>query len=153
MSLRTPIPVRLEHQELHDVLAKASHEPGEIGAAASLVARLMAPHARKEEQFAMPPLGLLADLAKGRVEPHMASAIGHAAWLRTHLGDMLAEHRAIVYALERLVEAAKQAKRYEYAELAERLITHARIEEEVLYPAAILVGEYLKLRLPGSEPA
>jgi hypothetical protein len=30
---------------------------------------------------------------------------------------------------------------------AERLKQHAKTEEEVLYPAAILVGEYLKLRL------
>jgi hypothetical protein len=30
-------------------------------------------------------------------------------------------------------------------------MVHAQLEEEVLYPAAILVGEYLKLKLP--QPA
>jgi hypothetical protein len=28
---------------------------------------------------------------------------------------------------------------------------HARTEEEVFYPAAILIGEYLKLRLAADE--
>ena len=30
---------------------------------------------------------------------------------------------------------------------AETLLNHARLEEEVLYPAAIVAGEYLKVRL------
>jgi hypothetical protein len=30
--------------------------------------------------------------------------------------------------------------------LAQKLIQHARTEEDVLYPAALLVGEYLRLR-------
>jgi len=35
----------------------------------------------------------------------------------------------------------------EYVEFAENLKLHAKTEEEVMYPAAILVGEYLKLKL------
>jgi hypothetical protein len=31
--------------------------------------------------------------------------------------------------------------------ITEKLINHARMAEEVVYPAAILVGEYLRLRL------
>jgi hypothetical protein len=34
-----------------------------------------------------------------------------------------------------------------HARFAEKLMLHAKTEEEVLYPAAILVGEYLKLKL------
>jgi len=30
---------------------------------------------------------------------------------------------------------------------AETVLNHARLEEEVLYPAAIVAGEYLKVRL------
>ena len=66
---------------------------------------------------------------------------------------MRAEHRAIVAALERLVDAARDAQRFEYAEFAQRLVVHARVEEEVMYPAAILVGEYLKLTLAARAPA
>jgi len=153
MSLKTPASLRLQHQELHDTLSRATHEPGAIGEAASLVARLLRAHAHKEESFALPPLGLLLDLAIRRgPEPYMAPAIGHAAWLRTHLDDMRAEHRAIEAALELLMAAAREAERFEYAEFAHRLIVHARIEEEVMYPAAILVGEYLALKLSPVAP-
>jgi hypothetical protein len=34
-----------------------------------------------------------------------------------------------------------------YAGFARKLILHAQTEEEILYPASILIGEYLKLKL------
>jgi hypothetical protein len=37
-------------------------------------------------------------------------------------------------------------------EFTHKLKMHAQNEEEVLYPAAILVGEYLKLRFSGELP-
>ena len=60
---------------------------------------------------------------------------------------MLQEHKDIVVALKNLIAAATQENKPEHAHFAEKLILHAQNEEEVLYPAAILVGEYLKLRL------
>jgi len=56
------------------------------------------------------------------------------------------EHKAIVIELHKLVEAAKNENRPEYVLFAEKLKLHAQTEEEVLYPAAILIGEYLKLK-------
>jgi len=50
-----------------------------------------------------------------------------------------------VAALKKLTSAAAEEKLPEPARFAEKLILHAQTEEEVLYPAAILVGEYLKL--------
>ena len=60
------------------------------------------------------------------------------------LPKMLAEHREIVAALERLEAAAHAAGKPEHARFAEKLKVHARTEEEVLYPAAILVGRALE---------
>jgi hypothetical protein len=48
--------------------------------------------------------------------------------------------------LNHLVEVAKKENRIEVVGFAEKLKLHAR-NEEILYPAAILVGEYLKLRI------
>ncbi|MND04072.1 hypothetical protein D3C83_241840 [compost metagenome] len=50
-------------------------------------------------------------------------------------------------ALKKLIAVAKKEKKLEHAHFAEKLMLHAKTEEEVLYPAAILIGEYLKLRL------
>jgi hemerythrin superfamily protein len=46
-----------------------------------------------------------------------------------------------------LTEAALKENKLDYVQFAEKLTLHAQTEEEVLYPAAILVGEYLKLQL------
>jgi hypothetical protein len=67
--------------------------------------------------------------------------------LKAELPDMFREHQAVVAALKKLTAAAKEEKLPEHARFAEKLMLHAKTEEEVLYPAAILVGEYLKLKL------
>jgi hypothetical protein len=59
---------------------------------------------------------------------------------------MLDEHASIVGALGALADAATRERKLEYAAFADELKLHAQTEEEVLYPAAILVGEYVKLR-------
>jgi len=107
----------------------------------------MHPHFIKEEEYALPPLGLLRDLAGGRVTPDMKDVLGLTDRLKAELSQMLAEHKSIVAALERLSEAAKKAGKMEYAEFAEALMLHAKTEEEVLYPASILIGEYVREKL------
>ena len=59
---------------------------------------------------------------------------------------MLAEHGQMVEALRRLMQAAVEEKQPGFARLAQRLISHAQEEEEILYPAAILVGDALMAR-------
>jgi hypothetical protein len=49
--------------------------------------------------------------------------------------------------IERHEEAAQDEKQPEYVHFAEKLILHAQTEEEVLYPATIMLGEYVKLKL------
>ena len=147
MPILVPESLRREHQALHDSLAALGREPGELGESARLVARLLAPHAGREEQFALPPLGLLPALARKELREDMAQVFAHTEWLRRNYETMLAEHRMILAALERLLAAARAADRAEVGELAEQLALHARLEEEVLYPAALLVGEFLRLRL------
>ena len=66
--------------------------------------------------------------------------------LKRELPGMLREHKAVLAALKKLSAAAKKEKKTEYVRFAEKLALHAKTEEEVLYPAAILVGEFLKPR-------
>jgi hypothetical protein len=47
--------------------------------------------------------------------------------------------------LDNLLDVAKEENRMEIVLFAEKLKLHAKNEEEVFYPAAILVEEYLKL--------
>lgn len=151
MEFKIPEPLKAEHEELHAELVKATKEGGKIGEAAKAVARLLHPHFVKEEEYALPPLGLLTSIAEGRMAPEMEGVFRMTDRLKTELALMLGEHKEIVGALDNLVEAAKKQKKMEYARFAEKLILHARTEEEVLYPAAILIGEYLKLKLGKRE--
>ena len=66
---------------------------------------------------------------------------------KDELPKMLREHKAIVTLLRKLSAAARREKKPMHARFAEKLMLHAKTEEEVFYPAAILVGEYLKVKL------
>jgi hemerythrin HHE cation binding domain-containing protein len=144
---KIPKSLQAEHTELHEELAKAIAAGGKVSEAAKTVAALLHAHFEKEEEYALPPLGLLSELAQGRVTPEMRSAIVMADKLKADHPHMLQEHKDIVVALRKLIAAAKQENKLEHARFAEKLMLHAQNEEEVLYPAAILVGEYLKFRL------
>ena len=90
---------------------------------------------------------MLLDLAKGKSVPELRQALPLTERLKTDLPEMLMEHKAIVAALDRLVEAAEQAGEPRYVRFAEKLKLHAQTEEQVSYPTAILIGEYIKLIL------
>ncbi len=144
----TPEAMRHEHEELHAALAHATHAGGRTAAAAAEVARLLHAHFVKEEAFALPPLGLLPALAQGKVEAGMAAVLTMTDRLAAEYEHMLAEHKGIVAALAKLAAAAKDEGKPEVARFAEQLTAHARTEEEVSYPTALLIGRYLKATLP-----
>ena len=151
----TPQSLEVEHKELHEQLKKAIDSGGKTGDAAKAVAELLHPHFEKEEEYAMPPLGLLSSLSRETKEGEVGvtttkdtqqKILTMTDKLKEDLPNMLEEHKEIVGALENLIYVAKQENKSEYIHFAEKLKLHAQTEEEVLYPAAILVGEYLKLK-------
>jgi hypothetical protein len=142
-----PETMKIEHTELHEELAKAVRSGGRTGAAAEEVSRVLHPHFMKEEEYALPPLGLLPALAEGRPVPEMREAIDMADRLKGDLARMRDEHRGVVAGLRALVDSAREEGKPKCIRFARKLTLHAKAEEEVFYPAAILVGEYLKLRL------
>ena len=146
-SLQIPGAMRAEHAELHEKLEAATRAEGAVGEAAREVARVLDPHFAREEQIALPPLGLLEPLAAGRFTADMAAVLPMTDSLRTELPEMLAEHRAIGSALDKLEAAAHFAGKLEYARLVDEIRLHARMEEQVNYPAAILVGELVRMKL------
>ena len=108
MEFKIPEPLKLEHEELHAELANTTRISGEIGKAAKAVAELLHPHFVKEEEYALPPLGLLRVLAEGPVSSEMASVRAMTDRLEKDLPRMLDEHKAIVAALEKLADVAPE---------------------------------------------
>jgi hypothetical protein len=143
-----PISLLEEHAELHTAFDAASRMPGETGVAARRVIALRTAHVDKEQRLAYPLLRLLPLLEKGAVEPWMAELLPLAAQLRAALPQLKQEHVAIARALETLRTEAWAEGHPEYAFLAQRLKHHLRIEEEILYPAALVTAECVQGRLP-----
>ena len=154
MNFEIPKPLRDEHEALHEQLRRATQAEGEVGTRAKALASLMHPHFVKEDQIALPPLGLLAPLARGQWSADMAEVLTLTEQLEAELPQMLAEHQAIVAALGTLRDAAAGAGRDDIVAFAEALVEHARTEEEVMYPAAVLVGQLVRQRVsPVTPPA
>jgi hypothetical protein len=146
-SYSIPESLKVEHHELHAELATLLKLGGKTGPAAEAVEQALAPHFTKEEEYALPPLGLLKALADGKISPDMHAAAEMASRLKADLPHMIEEHQAIVKALDQLAAAGRAERHAAALQFTEKLKLHARNEEEVLYPAAILVGEYVKLRM------
>ena len=147
MNFEIPLPLKQEHEELHDRLRNATQAGGEVSVAAKSLAQLMHPHFVKEDEFALPPLGLLQSIAHGTVTPDMARVLALTDRLAAELPLMLAEHKVIVAALARLQDAARHAGRADIVEFTEALALHAQTEEQVMYPAALLVGRFVRQSL------
>ena len=145
MKFDIPTPLRQEHEALHDELRRATQAGGEVGSAAKELARLMHPHFVKEDEIALPPLGLLDALARGEHDAGFDDVLALTDRLEAELPAMLDEHRSIVGALQRLQAAAERAGRDDIVAFAHQLMQHARTEEEVMYPAARLVGRHVRL--------
>ena len=107
MRFSIPTAMKAEHDELHSELVHATKAGGQTGEAAEAVAKVLHAHFVKEEEYALPPLGLLTALARGEFEPGMAEVLAMTDKLEAELPQMLAEHQQIVAALEKLVAAAK----------------------------------------------
>lgn len=153
MKFTIPLPLQHEHEALHEQLRLATKISGEVGEAAKRLAQLMHPHFVKEDQFALPPLGLLAALARGEWHAEMAEVLALTEQLEADLPQMLAEHQGIVAALNTLREAAARTGHRDIVAFAEGLTEHAQTEEEVMYPAALLVGQLVRQRLGQRVPA
>ncbi|MBK7059313.1 MAG: hemerythrin domain-containing protein [Rubrivivax sp.] len=145
MNFTIPTPLQQEHEALHDELRRATQAGGEVGEAAKTLAGLMHGHFVKEDQIALPPLGLLGALSRGEFSTEMNNVLALTDRLQAELPQMLEEHKAIVAALQRLQVAAEHAGRSDIVAFAQQLVQHARTEEDVMYPAALLVGHHVRL--------
>jgi hypothetical protein len=145
-TIAIPRSLQIEHEAIHRELVQATEAPGRVGAAARDLAAFLDPHFQREEQIALPPLGLLAPLSRGEYTPAMLAVLPLIDSLRAELPEMLREHTEIHAAAARLEEVASEAGDSVVVQFARQLILHAQTEEQVLYPAALLVGELVRAR-------
>jgi len=146
MDLKIPPSLKHEHGEIRASLEIAGKAVGKSGEAAREVAQLLFPHFKKEEEYALPPLDALSVLARGGIPENPDAIIAKVDRLRHELAEMLREHQTIAKALEVLYDAATGDQRPELARFARKLLLHAQMEEQIYYPGALVIGDYLKLK-------
>ena len=150
---KVPEALQREHDLMRQRLDRAIGEGGRTGEAAAGVVDALRPHVAKEEDFGLPALGLLQHLVAGKVSPVMRGVIVMTDRLKLEYEQMLADHDAIAAAIRKLADAARAEGKLEYVGMCELLTRYLQTEEQVYYPAAILIGEYLKLKLDRPEGA
>ncbi|MEX1185546.1 MAG: hemerythrin domain-containing protein [Gemmatimonadaceae bacterium] len=150
-AIEIPQSLRAEHEEIHSTLVEGTRAEGAVGEAARALAAVLDPHFVREEQIALPPLGLLSSLAAGASisDAVQSQALAMSDSLKAELPGMLQEHVRIRAAVGALRAAAQSADVARYEQFAEELALHAQTEEEVLYPAAVLVGDLIRSRRQG----
>ena len=107
---------------------------------------LMLHHFKEEENIILPPLGLLPTLAKGKIPKESKDLTLFTDQLKTQMDHMSAEHQLIKAYIEELKQASKKENLSAIVTFENEVSQHAISEEEVFFPASILVGEYLKLK-------
>ena len=133
-----------EHEELHRELKKATRIPGSVGKSAKHVAEILHPHFEKENELALPIVGIARELGEGKSSEEFSMAAELFERFRPEYENMLREHLDIVAALEKLEAAARKAKKGDVLKFAHRLKLHARTEEDLTYPAVLMAGRLLK---------
>lgn len=144
MPVRIPEAMAEEHEEIHKELREAAKMGGEVGRAARQVAKVLHPHFERENELALPVIGVAREVAEGRT-PHDANK---ALELCGKFGDeyegMLREHVDIVKALEALDGVARKAKKEDAIQFVRKLKLHAKTEEDLTYPTVLMSGKLLK---------
>jgi hypothetical protein len=150
-SFDIPESIKAEHEAIHAALVRAIEAPGETGVAAKKLASVLHPHFVREEQIALPPLGVLEQLASGAnvSKDARTDILKMTDALKAELPKMLEEHEAIRKAVQELLDAATAEDAHDAIELATELAAHAKNEEQIMYPAAVLVGEVIRSREKG----
>lgn len=144
--LHAPETLRFEHDQLHQDLENCSKLDDEVSKAAKKLQLLLRSHLYKEEKYALPQLGVLNEIVEGEKKVNAVEVAKLSQELENEMPLILAEHKAVVKALEDLAEAGKRENKPEVEYFVKHLRMHAKYEEEVFYPAAILAGKYLMLK-------
>jgi len=133
-----------EHEALHTELKKIIRFSGPVGRAAKHVAEVLHPHFERENELALPVVGVVRELAEGRTPSDFLKALELVQKFKAEYENMLREHEEIRRALDELEKAAKKAKKAAAVNFAEKLRLHAETEEELTYPAVLMVGRLIQ---------
>lgn len=146
-ALQVPQSIRIQHEQIVGRLANLAKSKGPVGAAAQKALTVLKGHYAKEEEFVLPPLGLLPRIAKGDISKDMEPAIAMAERTKAALSEFQNDHIQLTSLMNELIEVARKGRSEELMLLATRIANQSLNDIEVAQPTTIFIGEYLRQRL------
>lgn len=139
-----PRAIKRGHENLCTDIKAVIAFGGDVGKQAKLLENTMLPHFQKEEDYALRPLGLLLALSEGSWEFDSEAAITMAETLQSRLSELNDDHKKVLKNLQGLKSAAEKEDNLFAKQFVKDLMLHIEVEDQVLYPSTILIGNYLK---------
>jgi hypothetical protein len=146
-----PQSLRVEHSDTLEQLANLARRHGAVGEEARKALTLFKQHAQREEAYILPPLALLPLLADGKVSPDMKWAIAMADRVKAERDEIFQEHTRITDAMNALATAAQKAHDTAAYDFARSAAADSLNDIELLEPMTIVIGDYLKAKLPQGQ--
>lgn len=146
-----PPSIHFDHEQTIAQLAALAGKPAPVGPEARAVLDLMEPHMLRHEAAVLPALALLPLIAEGKASPDMKWALLMADRVKAGRQQDLQEQQQITVQLSRLGSAAQQANDADAFRTAQQIAADLLRENEVTEPTAILIGEYLRAKLPSGS--
>ena len=103
-------------------------------------------HFAEEEKLVFPLLGALPSVVEGRLPEDASGLAAKAGDLAGQLGHFSAEHQMAGVLLSEIF-SSHAADTVRMGAFREALLRHAHLEDEVLFPAAILAGQQISSQL------
>lgn len=142
-----PSSLEKEHKEIHEKLASIVSSTGQTAIVAKEVQSIMQPHFEEEEELSIPVLGALQPYVNGTLpQDAKDQAIQISQQFKQKYPIMLEDHKQIVVALNKLENIATKENRQDVISFIEQLRNHAMNEEQITYPATIIIGELPELK-------
>jgi len=141
---RSPVSILLGHRTLEREFARTLELGGLAGLVAGNTAKALDVHFREEEALLFPLISYIAALPGGAAIPEPEEISILSGRLEAAMPGLLEDHRVIRETLDDLAGAVRGADPGRLAAFAEMFHVHATTEEEIHFPAALLVGETLE---------
>jgi hypothetical protein len=138
----------LKHERILASLQQIAERTTPTGSAARQVTVVLNRYIAFENEAILPQLTLLPALASGTVRPDMTRAISGTERLREEQGTVQSMHRDIIATVLDLRAAAIEENDASTVQLTEDLAAADLAAVEVTEPAAVMVGELVRNKLP-----
>lgn len=128
-----------------DQLSYATSLNSLTGELARKLDQMLREHMVRESATVNPLLSSFVVLAQGKWPEDAVELSKRFSEAEASYEQLLSDHREILSLVNRLQAAAREEKEEEIVRFCEDLAVHAQLEEQVLYPAAVIAGRYMAL--------